>query len=86
VPKPAFVAGAGYQGMALGSGGFAVFRVIAVMPGKAELYTLENRDLRKQQLAGRLGSGQTAALVDNLLNDASIRITENLLGTQANLP
>jgi len=70
----------------LGSRDYAVYRVTKVTPGKADLYSLEDRDLRKQQLAQQAGAGQITALVENLVNDADVSITSNLLGTDSNLP
>jgi len=85
-PKPEMLTdsemGQGYQGLLLASGDYAVFRVLAVNPGQPELYTLEDRDLRKGQLASRLGGGQATAIVEELANEADIRVTPGLIGSQ----
>ncbi|MDP6436344.1 MAG: SurA N-terminal domain-containing protein [Gammaproteobacteria bacterium] len=83
-PKPG--GAANYAGMVLASRDYAVYRVTGVTPGKAGLYSLEDRDTRKQQLAQQIGAGQITALVENLVNDASVTVTSDLLGTEANLP
>jgi peptidyl-prolyl cis-trans isomerase D len=86
-PKPELLndTGNAYQGLLLASGDFAVFRVIAVRPGQPELYSLEDRDQRKRQLAGRLGGGQATAIVEALTNEADVSVTPGLIGNQADL-
>jgi hypothetical protein len=69
----------------LASGDFAVYRVSAVTPGSPDSYSLEDRDMRKRQLAGRLGGGQATAVVETLVAEATIQITPDLLGTQTNI-
>lgn len=85
-PKPEMSAdsamGQGYRGLLLASGDYAVFRVLAVNPGQPELYTVEDRDLRKGQLASRLGGGQATAIVEELANEADIRVTPGLIDSQ----
>jgi len=85
-PKPEMTAdsamGQGYRGLLLASGDYAVFRVLAVNPGQPELYTVEDRDLRKGQLASRLGGGQATAIVEELANEADIRVTPGLIDSQ----
>lgn len=85
-PKPDALSGPGYQGLLLASGDFAVYKITASQPGNPALYSQEDRDLRKQQLAGRLGGTQATALVEALVMDASIGVTGDLLGTEVNLP
>ena len=46
-PRPGSATGPGYAGVVLGSRDYAVYRVTKVTPGKADLYSLEDRDLRK---------------------------------------
>jgi len=88
-PKPEMLSGSdlgrGYQGLLLASGDYAVFRVLAVQPGQPELYAMEDRDLRKGQLASRLGGGQATAVVEALTEDADIRVTPDLIGSQADV-
>lgn len=87
VPRPEMLEGGdmgkGYQGLLLASGDFAVFRVVAVHPGQPELYTQEDRDLRKQQLAGRLGGGQATAVVEALVAESDVRVAPGLIGNQS---
>jgi peptidyl-prolyl cis-trans isomerase D len=75
----------GYESVMLSTGDFAVFRVTSVNVGQPDAYSLDDRDLRKQQLAGQLGNGQITALVENLVDRASISIAADLLGTQSDL-
>jgi hypothetical protein len=77
--------GKGYRGLMLASGDFAIFRVLAVHPGQPELYSLEERDQRKGQLARRLGGGQATALVETLASDADVRVTPGLISSQSDL-
>jgi peptidyl-prolyl cis-trans isomerase D len=88
-PKPEMLAGddlgKGYKGVLLASGDFAVFRVVLVHPGQPELYTQEDRDLRKGQLAGRLGGGQATAVVEALVAESEVRVTPGLIGNQSDL-
>jgi peptidyl-prolyl cis-trans isomerase D len=85
-PKPQSMDVPYYSGLLLASGDFAVYTVAASRPGNPELYTQEDRDLRKQQLAGRLGGSQATALVEQLVTDASVGVTGDLLGLEDNLP
>ena len=85
-PKPEMMMGSdfgpGYQGLLLASGDYAVFRVLAVNPGRPERYSLEDRDLRKGQLGSRLGGGQATAVVEELAGEADVRVTPGLIGNQ----
>ena len=89
VPKPEMLdsadMGKGYQGLMLASGDFAVFRVVAVHSGQPELYSQEDRDLRKGQLASRLGGGQATAVVEALVAESDVRVTPDLIGNQSDL-
>jgi peptidyl-prolyl cis-trans isomerase D len=85
-PKPDAISGPGYQGLLLASGDFAVYKITDSQPGNPALYGQEDRDLRKQQLAGRLGGSQATAMVEALVIDASIGVTGDLLGAEGNLP
>jgi hypothetical protein len=84
-PKPGSDGSVKYRGLMLASGDFAVYQVATVKPGSPDSYSLEDRDMRKRQLAGRLGGGQATAVVEALVAQASIRITPDLLGTQTEL-
>jgi peptidyl-prolyl cis-trans isomerase D len=81
-PKPEAMSALRYTGLLLASGDFAVFAVTASHLASPELYTEEDRDLRKQQLAGRLGGSQATALVEALVTDASVGVTGDLLGLE----
>ena len=82
-PKPGSEAGGEYRGLMLASGDFAVFRIAAVKAGSPDSYSVEDRDMRKRQLAGRLGGGQATAVVESLVANAKIRIAPDLLGSRA---
>jgi len=84
-PKPELGGADFYNGLLLASGDFAIYRVLAVIPGKPEQYTVEDRDLRKQQLAGRLGGGHANAVVEALVEQAEVRITPDLVGGESDL-
>jgi peptidyl-prolyl cis-trans isomerase D len=81
-PRPQQEGGTRFYGLLLGSGDFAIYTVRSANPGKPELYAVEERDLRKQQLAGRLGNGQANAVVEALVEEASIGVTPDLINTQ----
>jgi peptidyl-prolyl cis-trans isomerase D len=85
-PKPESMAAPAYSGLLLASGDFAVYTITASRLANPELYSQEDRDLRKQQLAGRLGGSQASALVEKLVADASVGVTGDLLGLEENLP
>jgi peptidyl-prolyl cis-trans isomerase D len=70
-----------YQGLPLATGDFAIFRLTSYISGNPLLYSEEDRDLRKQQLAARLGASQATAMVEMLVEDASVSVTPNLLDT-----
>jgi peptidyl-prolyl cis-trans isomerase D len=81
-PKPEAMSALRYSGLLLASGDFAVFAVTASHLASPELYSQENRDLRKQQLAGRLGGSHATALVETLVTEASVGVTRDLLGLE----
>jgi len=84
-PKPSMVTGPGYQGLILASGDFAVFKVSQVNPGQPEIYSVEDRNQRKTQLANRVGGAQASATIENLVKNAKIRITPDLVGGESDL-
>jgi peptidyl-prolyl cis-trans isomerase D len=84
-PKPEQLDTPGYRGLGLASGDFAVYRVVTAKPGRPELYTVEDRDERKDQLANRLGGGQATAVVEDIVNEASIRVTPGLVNPDSGL-
>lgn len=80
VAKPAGNA-ADYHGLLLASGGYAIFRLTDFQPGEPANYSQDERDLRKQQLAGRLGAAHITAVIEDLVTDASVSVADDLLGT-----
>jgi peptidyl-prolyl cis-trans isomerase D len=85
-PKPEAMGAADYSGLLLASGDFAVYTITASRFASPEFYGQEDRDLRKQQLAGRLGGSQATALVEKMVTDASVGVVGDLLGLEDNLP
>ena len=83
-PRPAD-AGDAYRGLLLASGEFAVYRVTNVAAGTPDNYSQEDRDQRKNQLAGRVGGGQATAAVETMVADASVEVTDNPLGLEGEL-
>ncbi|MCP3999686.1 MAG: hypothetical protein GY727_02120 [Gammaproteobacteria bacterium] len=81
-PKPAAMSALRYSGLLLASGDFAVFAITASDLASPEFYSQEDRDLRKQQLAGRLGGSQATALVETLVLESSVGVTRDLLGLE----
>ncbi|MGI9290642.1 MAG: SurA N-terminal domain-containing protein [Gammaproteobacteria bacterium] len=75
-----------YHGLLLASGDFAVFTVTDIQVGTPANYAQEERDIRKQQLAGRLGGAQVTALLENLVSESSVSVNSDLLGTETALP
>jgi peptidyl-prolyl cis-trans isomerase D len=84
VAKPTAAAG-DYHGLLLASGDFSIFRLTGLKSGEPANYSQEERDIRKQQLAGRLGAAQVTALMEELVNEASVSVVGDLLGTGTNL-
>lgn len=68
----------GYHGLALANGGFAVFRLDAVAPGKPEVIPQQQRDQRKQLLAQQSGGSAAAALVADLRGAAKVFVAPGL--------
>lgn len=61
------------------AGGYTVFTVDAVLEGRPESIPLEERDLRKAQLAQQAGVGDYRAFVEALVENANVEIDEELL-------
>jgi len=74
-----------YRSLMLASGDFAVYRITRVSPGQPGQFSLEDRNQRKEQLAGRLGGGQASAVVEALVESAAVTIVPDLLGTENDL-
>lgn len=67
-----------YREALLADGGYAVFRLDRVEPGRAELVPQDARDQRKQMLARQGGSNEIAALVAELRADAKVIVAPGL--------
>ncbi len=65
-----------------GEGGFTVYSVDAVIPGRPEAIPLAQRDAGKLQLADQSGVGEFIAFVQALRADADIVINEDVLAAQ----
>lgn len=66
------------RGVALGNGGYAVFRLTKVRPGKPDDISREERDQGKVNIAGQLGAIDAAAVIADLRVDAEIVIPPDL--------
>ncbi len=67
-----------FRGVPLGSGGYSVFRLDSVRPGRPEEIPQEQRDERKRMLAQQIGSSAAAALVTDLRADADVYVAPGL--------
>ncbi len=76
-PKP-HAGGPVFSSAALSSGGFAVYQVVEVVPGRPEDLPREQRDANKDELANRAGQTQAAALVAELREQAEVKVAPNL--------
>ncbi len=65
-----------------GEGGFTVYRVDAVIPGRPEAIPVADRDAGKLQLADQSGVSEFIAFVQALRADADIVINEDVLAAQ----
>ena len=66
------------QGIALQTGGFAVFRLNSVVPGEPERIPAEQRDQRKRALAQRTAVAETEALAAHLKETAEVVVAKDL--------
>ncbi len=64
------------------AGGYTVFSLDAVLPGRPESIPLAERDARKLQLAQESGIGDYRAFVQALYDDADIAINDDILAAQ----
>ncbi len=76
-PKPD-AGGPVFSSAALASGGFAVYQVVEVVPGRPEDLPREQRDANKSELANRAGQTQAAALVADLREQADVKVAPDL--------
>lgn len=65
-----------------GSGGYTVYSIDAVIPGRPEQIPLADRDSGKLQLTDQYGVGDFVAFVQSLRADAEIIINEDVLAAQ----
>ena len=64
------------------AGGFTVFRLDAVIPGRPEAIQLADRDAGKRQLADQSGIGDFVAFVQALRANADVVINQDVLAAQ----
>ena len=83
-PKPELEPGS-FKGLLLASGEFAIYRVVIVEAGKPDNFSLEDRDLRKDRLAGRLGGGQATAIIESLVGQALVTVSPDLIDNELGL-
>jgi peptidyl-prolyl cis-trans isomerase D len=62
-----------------GVGGYTVYSIESVLPGRPEALPVEQRDQGKQQLTDQLGIGEYVAFVQALRKNAEIIINEDAL-------
>ena len=67
-----------YRGHTLANGGYSVFQVNRVRPGRADEIPQGARDQRKQQLARQSGSNSVSALATQLRENAKVIIAPGL--------
>lgn len=65
--------------VALPGGGYAVYQLDAVLPGRPESIPLAERDAGKRQLAQQSGGADYVAFVQSLYDDADIEINPDVL-------
>lgn len=65
-----------------GDGGYTVYSVDAVIPGRPEALPVEQRDAGKLQLTDQSGLGDFVAFVQALREDAEVIINEDMLAAQ----
>ena len=64
------------------AGGFTVYSIEAVIPGRPEVIPLEQRDAGKLQLADESGIGDFSAFIQALRDNAEVIINEDALAAQ----
>ncbi len=80
-PKPAI--GAPVTGQVRNAaGGYSIYRLDAVLPGRPESIPLAERDAGKQLLAQQSGQGDYIAFVRALREDANVVVNQDLLAAQ----
>jgi len=71
---PPTAAGTTIEGLETSDGGYAVYRLDRVEPGRPEAVPREQRDQAKQQLALQLGNADFGSLVVDLREGASVQV------------
>jgi peptidyl-prolyl cis-trans isomerase D len=66
------------DGLTLGTGAYAVYRLEAVSPGRPDAIPREQRDARKSLLARQAGAADMTALALDLRNRASVMVAPDL--------
>jgi peptidyl-prolyl cis-trans isomerase D len=61
------------------AGGYTVYSIESVVPGRPEVLPVEQRDQGKQQLTDQIGVGEFVAFVQALRNNSEIIINEDAL-------
>ena len=64
------------------AGGYTIYSLEAVLPGRPESIPLAERDARKLQLAQQSGIGDYRAFVQALYDDADVAINDDILAAQ----
>ncbi len=62
-----------------GIGGYTVYRIDAVVPGRPQSIPLEDRDVGRVELVDRYGVGDFVGFVQSLRADADVVINDDLL-------
>ena len=65
-----------------GAGGYTVYSLDAVIPGRPEAIPLADRDTGKVQLVDRYGVGDFVAFVQALRANAEVIISDDVLAAQ----
>lgn len=65
-----------------GLGGYTVYRIDAVVPGRPEAIAVEDRDAGKEQLVDQYGIGDFVAFVQALRANAEVVVNEDALAAQ----
>jgi hypothetical protein len=65
-----------------GEGGYTVYSIEAVLPGRPEVVPVEQRDAGKLQLTDQAGIGEFIAFVQSLREGSEVIINEDALAAQ----
>jgi peptidyl-prolyl cis-trans isomerase D len=81
-PRPPAEGQAVWRGLPLSNGGYAVFGLSAVVPGRAEDLPREVRDQRKALLAQAAGNQELEAMASQLRRDAKVVVRQDVFQAQ----